>query len=107
MVDVSDSSHSGIVAGNRCPRVGLVGAEAKKEMLKADIESLAKASRLKVCLGTLVGEESGGVTGALFDIRRAGSDEGMLLWRNTNGCEEILASPRVGLGQAEDNGLAW
>lgn len=61
-------------------------------MLKADIDSLARASRLKICLGSLVGEERGGVTGALFDMRRGGSDEGMDSRRNANGCDDMLAS---------------
>nr|GMC49125.1 Os03g0330900 [Ipomoea batatas] len=94
MVEESDSSHSGMVAGNLWwARVGLVGAEAKNGMLKADIDSLAKVSRLKICLGgALVGEEIGGVTGALLDILRGGRDEGMALRRNANGCGGIFPS---------------
>lgn len=87
IVDESDSSHSGIVAGaTRGPLVGLAGAEAaKKGIFKAFMDSLARASRLKICLGSLVGEERGGVTGALFDIRSGGRDEGMEVRRNANG----------------------
>lgn len=77
-------------------------------MLNADMDSLAKVSKLNVCLGALVGEEMGGVTGALLDILRGGSDEGMALRRNANGCGGILPSPPwVGLGQEEDSGLGW
>lgn len=107
VVDASDSSHSGMVAGNlRRPRVGLDGAEAKSEMLlRAEMDS-----KLKGSLGTLVGEETGGVTGALFDILRGGSEEedGMELQRKAKGWDDIIASPaRVGLGHEEDNGLGW
>lgn len=86
-MEESDSSHSGIVAGvKRCARVGLAGAEAAKNgMFKADMDSLARASRLKVCIGSLVGEERGGVTGALLEIRRGGRVEGMTFRRNANG----------------------
>lgn len=110
MVDESDSSHSGMVAGvKRCPRVGLAGAEAaKKGMFKADMDSLAKVSRLKVCIGSLVGDERGGVTGALLEIRRGGSVEGMTFRKNANGCDAAeFGSRRVGLGQEEDKGLGW
>lgn len=106
VVDVSDSSHSGMVAGNLWrPRAGLDGAEAKSGMLlRAEMDSMLKGS-----LGALVGEEIGGVTGALFDILRGGREEdGMELRRNANGWDDIIASPpRVGLGQEEDNGLGW
>lgn len=106
VVDASDSSHSGMVAGNlRRPRVGLDGAEAKSGMLlRAEMDSMLKGS-----LGALVGEEMGGVTGALFDILRGGSKEdGMELWRKANGWDDIIGSPpRVGLGHEEDNGLGW
>lgn len=107
-MDVSDSSHSGIVAGKRGPRVGLVGQEAKRGMFRADMDSLVKLSRLKVGLGTLVGEDRGGVTGALFDIRRGGREEGIALRRKAKGCgDTLVASPCVGLGQEDDIGLGW
>lgn len=69
MVDASDSSHSGMVAGlKRWGRVGLAGAEAaKKGTFNADMDSWA---RLKGWYGSLVGDERGGVTGALFEMRR-------------------------------------
>lgn len=42
------------------------------------MDSLARDSQLGLGLGTAeVGEEIGGVTGALFEIRRGGRDEGM------------------------------
>lgn len=93
-MEVSDSSHSGIGTGvKRWTRFGLAGAEAaKKGIFKADMDSLASVSKLKVCFGTLVGEERGGVTGALLDIRRGGRDEGIELRRKANGCDEALAS---------------
>lgn len=73
-------SHSGIVAGaTHRFRVGLEGAEAaKKGKFKEESDCLARASQLKVCLGNLeVGDDVGGVTGALFEIRRGGRDKGM------------------------------
>lgn len=96
-----------MVAGvKRWTRVGLAGAEAaKKGIFKADMDSLARVSKLKVCLGFLVGEERGGVTGALLDIRSGVRDEGNEFKRNPNGCEEALASRRDGLGKDEDDGL--
>lgn len=109
-MEVSDSSHSGMVAGvNRWTRVGLAGAEAaKKGIFNADMDSFARVSKLKVCFGTLVGEERGGVTGALLDIRRGGrDDEGNELRRKANGCDEALPSRRDGLGKDEDDGLGW
>lgn len=42
------------------------------------MDSLARDSQLGLGMGTLeVGDEIGGVTGALFDIRRGGRDEGI------------------------------
>lgn len=86
-------------------RVGLAGAEAaKKGMFKADMDCFARFSKVKVCFGTLVGEDRGGVTGALLEIRREGRDDGIELRRNANGCD---ASLRDGLGKDEDDGLGW
>lgn len=79
-MDVSDSSHSGIVAGVRCcRRVGLDGAEAAKRGWRKDCkEALERASQSGLRFEPLeVGEERGGVTGALLDIRRGGRDVGM------------------------------
>jgi len=91
--------------------VGLDGAEA------------AKSGCWKECNGNLerdsqiglggfeprVGEERGGVTGALLDIRRGGRVEGMeaKLWRNGRMYDEGLPSQREGLGNDDDVGLAW
>lgn len=63
-------------------------------------------SQLKFCIEILViGGESGGVTGALFEILRGGSD-GMYDWRmNKKGFEDILASSLDGLGKEEDDGV--
>lgn len=86
--------------------MGLAGAEAaNRGMFNADMDSWAKVSKLKVCLGSLVGDDNGGVTGALFDIRRGGSEDGMELRRKAKGCDEALASRRDGLGNEEDEGL--
>lgn len=87
-MDVSDSSHSGIAHSGlkRWVRVGLAGAEAAKQgILKVDMDSLAIVSKLKVFLGIRVGDDKGGVTGALFDIRRGGRDVGSELRRKANG----------------------
>lgn len=109
---MSDSLHSGIVAGvKRRHRVGLAGAEAAKNgILKGGIDCLAMAmgSQLGFCLESLaVGDERGGVTGALFEIRRGGREEGMALRKKANGCDAILTSRRDGLGKDEDDGLGW
>lgn len=101
-VETSDSSHSGIVAGLQCwRRVGLDGAE---QVMKAWWEPknvlLGRDSRKGFLFDPLVGEEMGGVTGALLDIRRGGNEDGteVKLWRKGR-----MASPRDGLRF----GLAW
>lgn len=44
------------------------------------MDSFAKDSQLNIGLEALeVGDDTGGVTGALFEIRRGGRDEGMEL----------------------------
>lgn len=64
------------------------------------------ASQLGIGLGFLeVGDESGGVTGALFEILRGGRDEGMALRRNGRRLDGLLASSLVGLGKEEEEGL--
>lgn len=70
------------------------------------MDSLARDSQLGLGLGTLeVGDEIGGVTGALFEIRRGGRDEGMELYRNGRRFrEEALASVK---DKFEDEGLGW
>lgn len=107
-MDASDSSHSGIVAGaTRGYRVGLAGQDAaKKGKFKEERDCLARASQLKVCLGSLeVGDDRGGVTGALFEIRRGGREEGMELQRNANGFDDMLLSRRDRLRKEEEDGL--
>lgn len=66
------------------------------------MDLLAMVSKVKVCLGSLFGDDEGGVTGALLDILRGGRDEGIELRRKAN---EALASWRDGLGKEEDWGL--
>ena len=60
-------------------RVGLEGADAAKRVWrKASIEPLDRYSQSAFRLGPLeVGEDKGGVTGALLEIRRGGREEGM------------------------------
>lgn len=54
------------------------------------------------------GDESGGVTGALLEIRRGGSDEGMVDRRLGKRFDELVASKHLeGLAKEEDEGLAW
>lgn len=80
-VEASDSSHSGMVAGaKRWRRVGLEGADAAKSgWRKAAIEPLVSDSQSGFSLGPLeVGEDNGGVTGALLEIRRGGREEGIV-----------------------------
>lgn len=109
VVDGLDLSHSVIVAGcKRRQRVGLTGAdEAKNGIFKAAMDSLVRDSKLKDWLGSLVGDERGRVTGALFDIWRGGSDEEMELCRNANEGNDVLASSQDGLGKEDDDGLSW
>lgn len=72
------------------------------------MDSLAMDSQLGIGLGFLeVGDERGGVTGALLEIRRAGRDDGMAFWRKDMRLDELLASKRVGLGKEEEDGLTW
>lgn len=91
--------------------MGLAGAEAAKKgwwlWLKDDaMEALAMESHVGIGLGFLeVGEDRGGVTGALFDILKGGTDAG-------NACriygirfEGLFASKREGLGKEEEEGL--
>lgn len=79
-VDASDSSHSGIVAGARCwRRVGLEGADAANRGWRKEFnEPFEKDSQSDFGFEPLeVGDDRGGVTGALFDILRGGKLEGM------------------------------
>lgn len=79
-VEASDSSHSGIVAGARWwRRVGLEGAEAaKRGWRKEFMQPLVRDSQSGFRFDPLeVGEERGGVTGALLEILRGGRFVGM------------------------------
>jgi hypothetical protein len=72
------------------------------------MDCLAMDSQLGIGLAFLeVGDDRGGVTGALLEIRRGGRDEGMALWRKGKRIDELLASLRDGLGKEEEEGLAW
>lgn len=109
-MEASDSSHSGIVeVATWCRREGLDGAEvAKRGCRKALKEPLEKGSKSAFRF-ELLGEERGGVTGALLDILRGGRFVGMEVMLRINGRrkEEGLASMRVGLGKDDEVGLAW
>lgn len=81
-LEASDSSHSGMVAGAKwLRRVGLEGADAAKRgwrRKEAETEPLDRDSQSGFRFGALdVGEERGGVTGALLEIRRGGREVGM------------------------------
>lgn len=77
--------------------------------MKEAIDSLAMDSQLGIGLGLFleVGDERGGVTGALLDIRSGGREEGMAFRRNGRRVDELLASNRVGLGKEDEEGLTW
>lgn len=79
-VDTSDSSHSGIVAGVKCwRRVGLEGADTAKRGWRNEFKvSFERDSQSAFRFGPLeVGDERGGVTGALLDILRGGKFVGI------------------------------
>lgn len=94
-------------------RVGLEGAEAANrgwwkedlciELLERDSQSGFRFEFREV------GEERGGVTGALLEILKGGRFVGMeaMLRRNGRRYDDGLASNRVGLGKDDDVGLAW
>lgn len=85
--------------------------EAKTGRLKEEVYCLVKYSQSRLFfLGNFeVGEERGGVTGALLEIRRGGSDGGMELERKPKGLFDggFLESRRDGLGNDEDGGLGF
>lgn len=87
-MEASDSSHSGMVAGVRWwRRVGLAGADvAKKGWCKEVREPLQRDSQSGFRFEPLaVGEEIGGVTGALLEILRGGRFVGMEAMLQRNG----------------------
>ncbi len=92
-------------------RVGLEGADtANRGCRKAFRDPFEKDSQSGFRFEPLeVGEERGGVTGALLDIRRGGRDVGFeaKLRRKGRRYEEGFPSNRVGLGKEEEDGLAW
>lgn len=111
-VDASDSSHSGIVAGVKCcRRVGLEGADtANRGWRKQFNEPFERDSQSAFGFEALeVGDERGGVTGALLEILRGGKFVGIeaMFRRNGRRYVEGFASKRVGLGNEDEVGLAW
>lgn len=88
--------------------MGLDGAEAAKRGCRR--EPPARDSQSGLGFGPReVGEESGGVTGALLEIRSGGRFAGIaaMLRRNGRRYDDGFPSKRVGLGNDEDVGLAW
>ena len=75
------------------------------------MDCLAIDSQLGKGFGFLeVGDETGGVTGQLFEILREGREEGMPPFlRKGKNVEDMLlfGSPREGLGNDEEDGLTW
>jgi hypothetical protein len=104
-VETSDSSHSGMVSGCSYlrPRVGLAGADrAKKGWRKG---STSQSGFWILGGRDAVGDESGGVTGALLETRSAGRLGRPR--RKGSRQAELWLSRRVGLGKLEEAGLAW
>lgn len=116
-METSDSSHSGIVGGVRFRRrVGLDGAEAAKIGWRVnelrDRHPFERDSQSGFLFELLLGEDNGGVTGALLEIFSLGRFAGMdaMFWRNGKRYEDgllLFPSKRVGLGMDEEVGLAW
>lgn len=72
------------------------------------IEALAMESHVGIGLGFLeVGEDRGGVTGALFDILKGGRDVGNACRMYGMRFDGLFASKREGLGKEEEEGLTW
>lgn len=72
------------------------------------MDSLAIVSHVGIGLGFLeVGDERGGVTGALFDILRGGRDPGMALRMYGMRLDALSPSKRKGLGKEEEERLIW
>jgi hypothetical protein len=106
-VETSDSSHSGI--GSGCsylrPRVGLAGAERAKNGWRNGSTS---QSGFWILGGRdAVGDESGGVTGALLETRSAGRLGRPRRKGRRQAAVWLWLSRRVGLGKLDDAGLAW
>lgn len=74
------------------------------------IDCLAIDSQFGNGLGFLeVGDETGGVTGQLFEILSEGREEGMppFLRKGKYVEETLLFGSREGLGKDEEDGLTW
>lgn len=86
--------------------MGLDGAEVAKSGCRREPLERDSKSALRF---ELLGEESGGVTGALLEILRGGRFVGIEVMLRMKGIkkEEGFASMRVGLGKDEEVGLAW
>lgn len=101
-----------VEGGKWLRRVGLDGADVAKsgwrnEELKEPLERDSKSAfRFE-----LLGEESGGVTGALLEILRGGRFVGIEVMFRMNGRrkedEFEIPSMRDGLGKDDEVGLAW
>jgi hypothetical protein len=114
-VETSDSSHSGMLSGcsRRRARVGLAGAETTKNGLSTTAAA-SQVSGLRTLAGggRDVGDETGGVTGALLETRSGGRPRrnGSICRHAATGLAVALLptlSSRVGLGKLDDAGLAW
>lgn len=90
-------------------RFGLDGAEAAKKGWNKEFSgALGIVPQCGLGFDVLVGEDSGGVMGALLDIRRGGSGEKDVNFRKIGRLYEVeYPSQRDGLGKDEDVGLAW
>lgn len=116
-METSDSSHSGIVGGVRfLRRVGLEGAEAAKIGRRVndlrDWHPFERDSKSGFLFELLleVGDERGGVTGALLEIFSRGRFVGIeaMFWRKGRRyVDGLFPSKRVGLGKDDEVGLAW
>lgn len=109
-MEASDSSHSGMVeVATWRRREGLDGAEVAKMGWRKELREPLERDSKSALRFELLGEERGGVTGALLEILRGGRFVGMEVMLRMNGRrkEEGFPSMRVGLGKEDEVGLAW
>lgn len=77
-------------------------------MALKDAAALAIESHVGIGLGFVdVGDEIGGVTGALFDILKGAREGGKTLRIYGKRFDALLGSKREGLGKEEEEGLTW